>query len=62
MVDIEDLDMINLFRVSGPLGYLLGATIGGLVSAFLPIQFIFLFVAVILLAGFYYIYILEDTK
>lgn len=62
MVDIEDLDMINLFRTSGPLGYLVGTAIGGLASFFFPIQFIFLFVAIVLLVGFYYIYIIEDTK
>ncbi|MCF7820691.1 MAG: MFS transporter [Candidatus Pacebacteria bacterium] len=62
IVDIENLQIINLFRTTGPLGYLVGSAIGATITLLLPLKFIFIFVAVILLIGFYYIYTIEDTK
>lgn len=62
IVDIENLQIINLFRTTGPLGYLIGSAIGATITLFLPLKFVFIFVAVILLIGFYYIYSLKDTR
>ena len=62
IVDIENLQIINLFRTTGPLGYLIGSAIGATITWFLPLKFVFIFVAVIMLIGFYYIYSIKDTR
>jgi hypothetical protein len=62
IVDIENLQIINLFRTTRPLGYLIGSAIGAIITWFLPLKFVFIFVAVIMLIGFYYIYSIKDTR
>jgi hypothetical protein len=62
IVDIENLNTINMFRTTSPLGYLVGSIIGAVISFTLPVQYVFLFLAILMLSGFYYIYIIKDTK
>lgn len=61
-VDVKDIGYINIFRMTGPLGYILGAGLALLFLSFLPLNYLFLIFAAILLPGFYYIFSLEDTK
>lgn len=62
IVGAEDVSLIDFFRTSTPLGYILGTTIGALVTLILPINFIFIILAVLLSSGFYFIKIIRDTK
>ncbi len=62
IVDVENLNIINLFRTTGPLGYLFGSALGAIVAWVLPIQYLFLITSMVLLASFYYIHMLKDTR
>lgn len=61
-VDSSDLGLIDLFRMTGPLGYLIGAAVGSLILVFLPINSIFLIMAILIIPAFYSIALIEDTK
>lgn len=61
-IDVENLNMINLFRTATPLGYLLGSGLGAVLSIFLEIQYIFLAVSFVFLLGFYFVLSIKDTK
>lgn len=61
-VKANEIGYINLFRMTGPLGYLIGSAIASLMLLFLPINYLFLVFAVMLIPGFYYIALIEDTK
>jgi len=54
IVDVEDIDYINFFRNISPLSYLIGSALAILILEFYPIQYLFIFLAVILLSGFYF--------
>lgn len=62
MVDAKDIEHINIFRATGPLGYILGAGLAILTLLFLPLQYLFLILAVIMLSSFFFIFSLKDTK
>lgn len=62
IVDAKDVDYINIFRATGPLGYILGASIAILTLIFLPIQYLFLIIAVLMLSAFFFVFSLKDTK
>lgn len=53
IIDVEDIDYINLFRDIRPLAYLVGSGFGVLVLKFLPLEYIFLFLAIILISGLF---------
>jgi MFS family permease len=61
-VSANDVGYINLFRMTGPLGYILGAATASLFLIFLPLNYIFLIFAAIIIPGFYYIGSIKDTK
>lgn len=61
-VDASDIGYINLFRITGPLGYILGSATALLFLLFLPLNYIFLIFAAIMVPGFYYIGSIKDTK
>lgn len=61
-ISAKDLGLINMFRVTGPLGYLLGAGVGSIALIFLPINLVFLVLAIIIIPAFYSISLIEDTK
>ncbi len=61
-VDSEDMDLISLFRDLRPAGWLLGSLVSVAILQFLPVQFIFLFLAIVLLFALRPVLILEDTK
>jgi predicted MFS family arabinose efflux permease len=62
MVDVEDVDYINLFRVIFPLGYLLAPLLGIIILRYYPLNCIFLFLGIVLVAGIYFAARLKDTK
>jgi len=62
MVDVEDVGYINIFRTTGPLGYIIGPALTMLILLFLPLHYIFLIIGIIVLSGFIFIYSMEDTK
>ncbi len=61
-VDSEDMDLISLFRDLRPAGWLLGSLVSVAILQFLPVQFIFLFLAVVLLLALRPVLVLQDTK
>lgn len=61
-VDASDVGFINIFRVTGPLGYIIGSATALLFLLFLPLNHLFLIFAAIMIPGFYYIGSIKDTK
>lgn len=61
MVDAKDLGLINLFRTSGPWGYLAGTTLALLVVHFYSLPYVFLAAAILMIAGFFPVYKLHDS-
>lgn len=62
IVDAKNVSHINFLRTSYPLGYLVGSGLGVLILMFYPIQYFFLFLAVLFLYSFYFVYIIQDSK
>ena len=62
IVDAEDISHINFIRTSFPLGYLIGSGFGVLILSFYRLEYIFLFLAIILIYSFYFIAIIKDSK
>lgn len=62
IVDAENISYINFLRSSYPLGYLVGSGLGVLILTFYPVQYLFLFLAIIFLYSFYFVYIIKDSK
>lgn len=61
-IDESDVDLINLFRGTTPLGQLLGAILASIVLLFLPISKLFLVGAIIMCSSYYFLSIIKDTK
>jgi MFS family permease len=61
-VDVEDLELINAFRATTPFAYILAPLLIDLILLFLPINYIFLFLGLIMLSGLYFSLTLKDTK
>lgn len=62
IVDAKDLQYINFFRTTAPLGYLLGTLLAILIIHFYPLQYLFLFVGLLITSGFLFLYIIKDSK
>jgi predicted MFS family arabinose efflux permease len=62
IVKANDINQINFFRTTIPLGYLLGIIVAGLVISFYPLEYLFLFVALIMITSFFWVYILKDSR
>lgn len=62
IVSAKDVDYINLFRTAAPLGYLIGTTFAGVILLFYPLEYLFLFIALIMTSGFAFIYTLKDSR
>jgi hypothetical protein len=62
IVDAKDVGYINIFRITAPLGYILGPGLAILVISFLPLNYLFLVLAIITLSGFYLTASIKDTK
>jgi len=61
-IDGHDMDLIDLFRNVRPFAWLLGSLFTVIVLEIFPIQFIFLFLAIVILMGLRPALLLEDTK
>lgn len=62
IVSAKDVNYINFFRATAPLGYLLGTTLAGVIILFYPIEYLFLFVSIIMTTGFLFIYSIKDSR
>ena len=62
IVSAKDIDYINLFRTTAPLGYLAGTAMAGIILNFYPLEYLFLFIAFIMTSGFLFIYTLKDSR
>lgn len=62
IVNAKDLGMINLFRLTTPAAYILGPALAILITSFLPIQYIFIFSALITVSGMFLIWPIKDSK
>lgn len=58
----NDTEFLSFFRLSRPLAIIFGGLLGSASLLFLPFQYIFLVLGVVLLAGIYFAYRLVDTK
>ncbi len=58
----RDLGLINVFRMTVPIGYIVGAGSAAIVIAFLPINYVFLIFAIIMLPVFYFTASIKDTR
>jgi len=61
-VDAKDIDKINVFRTTMPIGLLLGSVLGVATLMFLPINYIFLITAILLSSAFPFLIMLKDTR
>lgn len=62
IVDAKDVGYINIFRITSPIGYILGASIAIFTLFFFPLKFLFLILTILMLSSFYFVYTLKDTK
>lgn len=53
-VNVENIDYINFFRDVKPLAILMGMGISVLVLEFYPLRYLFLFITIVLLSGFFF--------
>ncbi|MHB8903561.1 MAG: MFS transporter [Patescibacteria group bacterium] len=62
IIDAKDVDYINIFRMTGPLGYIIGAGLSIITTLFFPLQYLFLIVTIIMLSSFFFVFSIKDTK
>lgn len=62
IVSAKDLSMINFFRLTTPLAYIIGPAIAILITSFFEIQYIFLFSSLIAISGVFLIWPIKDSK
>jgi len=62
LIDADSVSHINVFRLTAPLSYIIGPGIALIVLSFLPINYLFLIVAIIMTTGFGFVSIIKDTK
>jgi MFS family permease len=63
LVDVEDVDYINFFRTSNPMGYVAGSALGAALLIFMKMPNFFVFCGLfVFVIGFLAIYPLKDTK
>ncbi|MDD2681117.1 MAG: MFS transporter [Patescibacteria group bacterium] len=61
IVDAQDVSYINFFRITAPLGILVGTIVAGIIINFYPLEYLFLFVALIMSSAYVFIYSIKDT-
>lgn len=62
LVDVKNIGYINIFRIASPLAYVLSSMLALVVIAYLPINYLFLVLAVIMVSGLGFTLGLKDTK
>lgn len=58
----KDTDLISLFRITRPMGYLVGAILGSVVVSLLPFNLIFVVLGFLMIPGLFFAMALNDTK
>jgi MFS family permease len=61
-ISASDVDKINIFRATIPFGHVLGSLLGLVILLLLPINYIFFITAILLVASFYFLSLMTDTK
>jgi MFS family permease len=61
IVDAQDVSYINFFRTTLPLGYLIGTILAVIIISFYPLEYLFLFIAIILSFAYMFIHSIKDT-
>jgi len=62
LINAKNVGLINFFRTTQPLGYLVGTGLGTIILIFYPVQFVFLILAVLMLISYYFLWVMKDTK
>lgn len=62
LFDVKDVDYINLFRDTQPLGYIIAAIFAGVILSFCSLNYLFIYFAVVLLLSIYPVLRIKDTK
>lgn len=62
LVAADDVPFINFFRTAGPLGYLVGTGVAAIVLLFYPLEYLFIFIALLMSSGFLFLYLIKDTR
>jgi MFS family permease len=62
IIDAKDVDHINIFRMTSPMGYILGAGVAIITTTFLPLEYLFLILTIIMLSSFLFVFSIKDTK
>lgn len=62
IINVEDVGCINLFRITLPLAYMFGAGLAIFTLTFFPLNYLFLFLAIIMLSGLGFTSSIKDTK
>lgn len=62
LVDVENVGHINIFRTAAPLGYIAGPIIALPIISYLPMNYLFLVIAIVSLSGLAFTASLKDTK
>jgi len=61
-IDSRDIDLIDFFRTSKSLAYILAAGVSSILLLKLPIDFLFFFLAVVIFSGLYPTFKLKDNQ
>lgn len=62
LVSAKDIGLINLFRLTGPIAYIIGPLIAIAVTSFFPIEYLFIFFALIVFSGVFVALSLKDSR
>lgn len=62
IVDAKDIGYINFFRATGPLAYIVGASLALVLLAFLPLNYFFLIISLLVASGLIFVAGIQDTK
>jgi MFS family permease len=62
IVAVQEVGCINIFRTAQPLAYIAGPIIAILTLLYLPLNYLFLIISIIMLSGFIFTASLQDTK
>ncbi len=61
-INSDNNELINFWRMTNPLGYILGTILGGICLIIMPFQYAFFVLAGVIVLGFIYATRLKDTK
>lgn len=62
IIKAKNVGLINFFRTTQPIGYLIGTGLGTIILIFFPIQYIFLILALLMLISYHFLWVMKDTK